>query len=63
MSKKKNTQTKQKNYVRVLALILAFIMLAGAATVIFTLIGNIGSEEHDEHEGHNHAAVEYVETI
>ena len=60
MSKKKNTQTKQKNYVRILSLILAIIMLAGAATVIFSLIGSIGQ---DPHAGHDHAAVEYVETV
>ena len=63
MSKKNNTQTKQKNYVRVISLILAFLMLAGAATVIFSIFGSIASEEHDDHEGHNHAVFEYVEYI
>ena len=63
MSKKNNTQTKQKNYVRVISLILAFLMLAGAATVIFSIFGSIVGAGNDDHEGHDHAAVEYVEYI
>ena len=54
MSKQNNHQTKQKNSVRIIALILAFLMVAGAATVIFSLFASLGQDSHDDHEGHNH---------
>ncbi len=60
MSNKNNTSTKQTLAVRVLALILAGLMLIGAAAIIISILGSIG---HDEHAGHNHASVQYVETI
>ena len=53
MSKKNNTQTKQKKSVRAIALVLAFLMLAGAATVIFSIIGSLANSG-DDHEGHDH---------
>ena len=46
--------------VRILALILAGIMLAGAATIIISLLASVG---HNDHDGHNHASVEYVQTF
>ena len=60
MSNNNNNQNKQSMAVRVLALILAGIMLAGAAAVIFSLLGSIINSDHD---GHNHASVEYVQTF
>ena len=63
MSKQNNNQTKQKNYVKVIALVLAFLMLAGTATIIFSLFASLGQDSHDDHEGHNHAAVQYVQTV
>ena len=60
MSNKNNTPTKQAMAVRVLALILAGLMLIGAAAIIISILGSIG---HDEHAGHDHASVEYVQTI
>ncbi len=58
MSKTNKNQSKQKNSVRIIALILAIIMIAGAATVAFSIIGGIinGNDtvQSDSHEGHNH---------
>ena len=38
MSNNKN-QSKQPKFVRVMAIILAALMLAGAATIVFSLLG------------------------
>lgn len=62
MSKKNNTQTKQKKSVRAIALVLAFLMLAGAATVIFSIIGSLANSG-DDHEGHDHAAIVYTQNV
>lgn len=48
---------KQKKSTRILALILAFLMVAGVATVGITLlVSTLGpdTEQSDSHAGHNH---------
>jgi hypothetical protein len=63
MSNNNNHQNKQTMAVRILALILAGIMLAGAATIVISLLASVGHNDHDDHDGHNHASVEYVQTF
>ena len=46
----------------VYALILAFLMIAGAATVVFSLIAGI-LHSGEDHTGHDHAEVQYVQNI
>ena len=60
MSNNNNHQNKQTMAVRILALILAGIMLAGAATIVISLLASVG---HNDHDGHDHASVEYVQTF
>lgn len=62
MSKQNKHETKQSKSVRVIALVLAFLMIAGAATIVFSLIAGILHNDED-HTGHNHAAVQYVQNI
>jgi hypothetical protein len=40
---------KQKKIVRIICLILAFLMVAGAATIIISLLASVGG-----HAGHMH---------
>ncbi len=60
MSKKNNTQSKQKNSTRILALILAILMLGGAVGIIINIFAATAG---DPHAGHDHATVEYVEYV
>ena len=49
---------KQKKIVRIICLILAFLMVAGVATMGITLLVSTlagpETEQSDSHEGHNH---------
>ena len=50
---------KQKKSVRIICLILAFLMVAGVATIGISLLASTLSSENDtqqteSHEGHNH---------
>ena len=61
MSKKnqKTTQNKQSNSVRIIALILAALMLAGTGAIVAEMIGGMCSTAQttttaDPHAGHNH---------
>lgn len=50
---------KQKKVTRIVCLILAFLMVAGVATVGISLIadalsGGHDTEQSESHEGHNH---------
>lgn len=37
---------KQNKAVRIICLILAFLMVAGAATIIFSILGGLGAHVH-----------------
>ena len=49
---------KQKKTVRIICLILAFLMVAGVATIGISLLANTlnspDTEQSDSHAGHNH---------
>ena len=49
---------KQKKTVRIICLILAFLMVAGVATIGISLLaqtlGGAETEQTDSHAGHNH---------
>lgn len=50
---------KQKKTVRIICLILAFLMIAGVATIGISLLaqtlgGGAETEQTDPHAGHNH---------
>ena len=62
MSKKNQKPTQQTKSVRAIALVLAFLMIAGAATVVFSLIAGI-LHSGEDHTGHDHAEVQYVQSI
>lgn len=49
MSNKNNNSNKQSKAVRIVCLILAGLMIAGAATIIFSLLASLGG-----HAGHVH---------
>lgn len=60
MSKKNNKQPQQKNSVRIIALILAAIMIIGAGAIVLDIFGGIFAGDQttvttvDPHAGHNH---------
>jgi len=58
MSKKNNHENKQAKSVRIIALILAGLMLVSVATVAISLLAELGhdhdTEQTDPHAGHNH---------
>ena len=60
MSKKNNKPSKQKNSIRIIALILAAIMIVGAGAVVIDFVGGMITSNQstvttaDPHAGHNH---------
>lgn len=58
MSKQNKHETKQKNSVRIIAFILAAIMIISAGTIAISLLSGIinsnDTEQSDPHAGHNH---------
>lgn len=56
MSKKNNHESKQKKSTRILALVLAALMVISVGTIAISLIVDTVFDTHssDSHAGHNH---------